>query len=502
MQTAALSKFLRMCPLVLLASSAACATSAAATSRAALAPSPAPLAQASAADAGFDADFTGGTLRWDYAHCGTTGQEHVASAGWRAEGPWPGSRTRLLDHSNLGLYQFVLVEAATQRALYSRGFASIFGEWQTTGEAKRAWRSFEESVRFPEPRGAALLVLKKRGAHGGFVEIHSEPLDPTGRAIDRAPIASRGTLRAPLEHGPAAHKVDLLILADGYAASELEQFEADAARLSAVLFETEPFRARRADFNLRTLHVPSDESGISNPRGGTWRKSALQCSFNAFDSDRYVLTYADRALRELAAQAPYDALILLFNARKYGGGGIYNLWSTCAAGSEQAPYLFVHEFGHSFAGLADEYYSSQVAYEEFTPPGLEPWEPNVTALLDPARLKWRDLVAQGTELPTPWGKQRYDELDLAYQAKRAELAASGGSDEAAEALFREVKQATQPLLAAEPHYGAVGAFEGAAYESKGLYRPEVDCIMFTRNPTHFCAVCRRAIERVIDLYTH
>jgi len=495
MRQASVSKFLRTCLLAALAFAPACAAAGSGAGR----PSPVEWPPPSSA-ADFDSDFTGQTLRWSYAHCGTAGEEHVATTGWRSEGEWPGSRTQLVDRSNLGLYRFVLVEAATNRALYSRGFASIFGEWLTTGEAKRAWGSFEESVRFPEPRGAALLVLEKRGAHGAFAEIHREPLDPTGRAIDRAPIARRGTLRAPIEHGPAARKVDLLILADGYAEHEGAQFDADVARLSEVLFETEPFRKRRGDFNVRTLHVPSDESGISNPRANVWRKSALQCSFNAFDSDRYVLTYADRELRELAAQAPYDALILLFNARKYGGGGIYNLWSTCAAGSEQAPYLFVHEFGHSFAGLADEYYSSQVAYEDFVPPGVEPWEPNATALLDPARLKWRDLVAPGTPLPTPWGKQRYDELDLAYQKKRAELAASGGSDDAAEALFREVKQATQPLLEAEPHHGAVGAFEGAAYQARGLYRPEVDCIMFTRNPTHFCAVCERAVERVIDLY--
>jgi hypothetical protein len=124
--------------------------------------------------------------------------------------------------------------------------------------------------------------------------------------------------------------------------------------------------------------------------------TALGLSFNAFDSDRYVLTYENRTLREAAAQAPYDALILLFDSRKYGGGGIFNLWATCASDTEPAPYVFVHEFGHSFAGLADEYYTSQVAYEEFVPPGSEPWEPNVTALLDPSKLKWRDLVASGT----------------------------------------------------------------------------------------------------------
>jgi hypothetical protein len=214
-----------------------------------------------------------------------------------------------------------------------------------------------------------------------------------------------------------------------------------------------------------------------------------------------MLTFSNEALREVAAQAPYDALILLANTKKYGGGGIYNLWSTCAADTEPASYVFVHEFGHCFGGLADEYYSSQVAYENFTPAGREPWEPNVTALLDVQRLKWRDLVADGTPLPTPWDQKGYDEIDLAYQKRRAEAIASGADDAANEALMRENKAATKARLEGEKFFGKVGAFQGACYEPKALYRPEVDCIMFTRNPTRFCRVCARSIERVIETCT-
>ena len=246
--------------------------------------------------------------------------------------------------------------------------------------------------------------------------------------------------------------------------------------------------------------MPSEEPGISNPRQGVWRDNPLGLSFNAFDSDRYVLTTANRTLREATASVPYDALYFLFNDRKYGGGGIFNLWATCAADTAPAAYVFVHEFGHSFAGLADEYYTSQVSYEDWSAPGSEPWEPNVTALLDPARLKWRDLVADDTPLPTPWNQADYDEASYAYQEQRARLRAAGASEEAMEELFAEVKRITAPMLAAEEHFGRVGAFEGASYQAKGLFRSEVDCIMFTRNPTSFCRVCARAIERVIDLY--
>lgn len=448
----------------------------------------------------FDARFTGRTLRFDYHHSGTASEEHIALDGLRLEGAWPGSRTQLVDTTNLGKYLFQVVDPSTQSVVYARGFASIYGEWETTGEAKSVWRTFEESQRFPEPKSAVQLVLKKRSDDGSFREIFTQVIDPSSRFVDRAPLANTGEVIALHEAGDPSVKLDILLVADGYTQAERAKFESDARRLAKNLLDTEPYNTRRGDINVRGLFVASQESGISDPRRGIWRANALGSSFNAFDSDRYVLTYRDRVLRETTAQAPYDALILLFNGRKYGGGGIFNLWSTCAADSSEAPYLIVHEFGHSFAGLADEYYSSPVSYEDFVAPGSEPWEPNVTALLDPSRLKWKDLVEESTPLPTPWGKEKYDALDLAYQKRRAEIAKLN-SDDASEALFAEVKAATAPLLAAEKFAGRIGAFEGAAYQARGLYRPQADCIMFTRNPTWFCKVCERSIARVIDLYT-
>lgn len=450
--------------------------------------------------ADFDRWFTGATLRFDYHHVGTAGEEHVAPDRFRLEGPWPGSRTRLADETNLGKYRFEVVDPTTHRVLYSRGFASIYGEWETTGAAKTSWRALHESQRFPEPREPVELVLKKRAADGTFDELWSGTVDPRSRFVDRSALIPVGDVLTIVENGPPATRVDLLILGEGYTAEQAGDLRADVERLVGVLFETEPFRSRQADFNVRALHVPSAEPGISNPRAGVWRDTPLGLSFNAFDSDRYVLTYANEALREAAACAPYDALVLFFNDRKYGGGGIFNLWCTVSTKSNQAPYLFVHEFGHSFAGLADEYYTSQVSYEEFNAPGVEPWEPNVTALLDPARLKWRDLVEPDTPLPTPWDQAAYDEASYAYQEERAELRAAGASEERMEELFAKVKGVTEPLLREQEHFGRVGAFEGAGYRAKGLYRPEVDCIMFTRNPQHFCRVCTRALERVIDLY--
>ncbi|HEV8577659.1 MAG TPA: M64 family metallopeptidase [Thermoanaerobaculia bacterium] len=460
------------------------------------------LAAAVPAPSDFDVQFTGRTLRFDYFHGGTAKEEHISLGGLRLEGEWPGSRLHLLDDTNLGKYLFEVIDPATNQTLWSRGFSSIYGEWETTGEAiAGTWRTFRESMRFPETRGRAQLVLKKRAADGSFREIFSAVVDPAARYVDRSPVSSAGTVWPVFESGPSAVKVDLLFLGDGYAAADIEKFHGDVCRLTDALFATEPFKSHRGDFNVRAIDLPSPASGVTDPRTGTWRKTPLGLAYNAFDSERYMLTFADEAVREAAAQAPYDALILLSNSRKYGGGGIFNLWNTAAVDSAESAYLVVHEFGHSFAGLGDEYYTSQVAYETFNPPGSEPWEPNVTALPDPRHFKWSDLVDPATPVPTPWSQEAFDKTMLGFEKRRRELREKNAPEEEMEALFREVREKTAPMLRSEKYFGKVGAFQGASYEAKGLYRPEVDCIMFSRNPKSFCAVCARAIERVIRMYT-
>jgi hypothetical protein len=215
------------------------------------------------------------------------------------------------------------------------------------------------------------LAIEKRGADGTFRELHRQPVDPASRFVDRSPLPSRGAPWAVMEHGDPADKVDLLVLGDGYTAGELETYRADVRRVIDALFAFPPFRDRRADFNVWAIDVAAERSGVSRPRGGYWNATPLGLSYNAFDSERYMLSYANREIREIAAQAPYDALILVANDEKYGGGGIYNLYSTAAARSRQLPYLIVHEFAHAFAGLADEYYTSPVSYEDFVEPGSE-----------------------------------------------------------------------------------------------------------------------------------
>lgn len=450
----------------------------------------------------YDDLFTNQTMRLDYFHSGIAKEEHISLDEVRVEGPWAGSKTQLIDRSNLGKYLFEIADAGTNQVIYSRGFASIYGEWETTGEAaKGVWRTFHESQRFPEPRKPFQFVLKKRKDDGTFTEIYSTRIDPQSRFVNRSPIVPIGIPWTVFENGDPAGKVDILILSDGYTASERDRFHKDATRLVDAMFRTEPFKSRKKDFNVRAIDIAAEESGISNPRRGIWRNSVLGLSFNSFDSDRYVLTYENKTVREIAAAVPYDAVIMVFNDRKYGGGGIFNLYATVSATTGPSEYVFIHEFGHSFAGLADEYYTSSTAYEEYVPPGVEPWEPNITALLDPTAVKWKHLMEKDTPLPSPWNKEAYDEFDLQMQKRREQLVATKAADDEYEKVFVEVKKATTPILNGNKLFGKVGAFEGAGYVSKGMYRPQIDCIMFTRNDVPFCKVCEEAINKTIDMYT-
>lgn len=440
------------------------------------------------------------TMRLDYYHTGNAAQE-IFSVDRVVIEPlaWPGNPQKGIDATNLGKYLFEVIDPQTNRIIYSRGFASIYGEWETTEEAKSTHRTFHESLRFPAPSSVVKIVLKKRDPKNAFREVWSVTIDPKNIYIDNSKPASPGPLIEIQKSGDPSTKVDLLILGDGYAASEIKKFERDARRLTDILFATSPFKERRRDFNVWGLCPVSAQSGISRPSTGVHRRSPIGSTYDAFGSERYVLTFENRAFREAASFAPYEFVEILANNQTYGGGGIFGLYATVAADSLWAPYVFIHEFGHHFAGLADEYYTSAVAYLPATE-RVEPWEENATALLDPNNLKWKDLVAPGTPIPTPWNKEAFETYSREIQKRRGEIRAARRPERDMDALFQEEKEHESRMLAAEKYAGKVGAFEGANYEARGYYRPQVDCIMFTRNDVPFCAVCRRALERVIDLY--
>ena len=441
------------------------------------------------------------TMRLDYYHTGNATTEYFSPERVYLEPlPWPGDMTKTIDTSNLGKYLFEVRDEKTKRVLYSRGFASIFGEWETTDEAKSIHRTFSESLRFPAPDTPVEIVLRKRDPQNAWIDIWTTRVDPRDIFIDRSRLRAPGRLIPIQRMGDSATKVDFLIIGDGYTARELRKFEADARRLTKVLFETSPFKEHKNDFNVWALCPPSLESGISRPSTGVYRDSPVGSTYDAFGSERYILSFDNHKLRRVAQFAPYEFIEILANNRTYGGGGIFNLYSTVAADNAFANYVFVHEFGHHFAALADEYYTSPVAYAPAPATGrVEPWEVNVTALLDPLKLKWRDLVETGTPLPTPWNKDEYEQASRAYQKRRAAIRQANRPESEMEALFFENLRSEQEMFKKEKYWGKVGAFEGANYEAKGYYRPQVDCIIFSRTD-YFCKVCKRGIEDVIKLY--
>lgn len=444
------------------------------------------------------------TMRLDYYHTGDASSEVFSVDRVVMEPlPWAGDMSQAIDNSNLGKYIFEIRDAKTKQLLYSRGFASIYGEWETTDEAKSIKRTFQESLRFPAPTAPVIVLLKKRDARNVFRDIWTTTIDPNDQFVDRAKPMPPAPLITIQKTGEPETRVDFLILGDGYTAAEAKKFEADARRLTATLFATSPFKENRKSFNVWALAPPAAESGVSRPSTGIYRDSPIGATYDAFGSERYVLTFDNRSLRRAAQFAPYEFIEVLVNNRTYGGGGIFNLYSTVAADNAFSNYVFVHEFGHHFAALADEYYTSPVAYTAAASDRVEPWEPNVTALLDVSMLKWRHLAspfANVTPIPTPWKKEEFEAYSREIQKRRAQLRKDRRPEEEMEALFKEELAHEKKMFAAEKHFGQVGAFEGANYEAKGYFRPEIDCIMFTRTDT-FCRVCKEAIARVIKMYS-
>ena len=448
----------------------------------------------------YDAFFLNKTMRLDYYHSGTSKEEHFAVDQVVSDGQWPGSKTIMRDPLELGLYLFEVNDKASGKKLYSRGFASVFGEWQSTPEADKEWGTYHESLRFPWPKSPVNIVLKKRDAGNKFQEIWTTEIDPSSRMVNPAEMIPSHKVDVIVENGPATRKVDIVILGDGYSKNEMEKFRKDAKRLTDVLLGHEPFKSRSADFNIRAVETPSEVSGVCKPHPGVFKRTPLSVHYGSFDSERYALTYDNRTIRDVASEVPYDFMVILINERTYGGGGIYNLYTTVSADNKFADYIMVHELGHHIAGLADEYYTSSVSYEA---PGtlVEPWEVNITALKDKENLKWKDLVEPGTPVPTPWNKEIFDKFGYKIQKQRDSLRAARVPENVMEDLFMSQYLQEDKFFSAEKYKDKTGAFEGAGYMQYGLYRSQLDCIMYTRH-MKFCTVCRKGLEAVFDMYSH
>ncbi len=438
------------------------------------------------------------TLRVDYFHTGTASQDFFSLDQVYQEGEWPGTRSKLIDTLNLGKYLLKVYDLATNQLIFSHGYASIFGEWQTTNEAARGkYRTMHETVRLPFPRRSIQLTIAKRTKKNVFIDKFSTTIDPASRFINREKKSYSSRANAFISNGKPEKKIDLLIMGDGYTKKDLKKFHSDVKRYTDDLFAVSPFKERAKDFNVWTIDVISQESGIDEPRKNKWKQTVLGASYNSLDVARYILSLSNREIHDIASIAPYDQIYILVNSPRYGGGGIFNCMATCYTGSENgqpdwwSDYVFVHEFGHAFAGLADEYYSSTVAYNDLYPPDVEPWEPNITTLTDKNQLKWAVLIKPGTSIPTPWEKSKYDSLLTA--AKQLDKKAADYDEK-----DKWLHQKAQEILDCPQYQDIVGCFEGAGYASKGVYRPAIDCRMFSKSLKSFCPVCRNAIEKMID----
>ena len=466
--------------------------------------------------AGFDEYFEDATLRVDFYQYGDADNEHIAVDRLIKQGPWAGPVGRLLDPHPYGGYVARAVDPVSGETLFKLGFDSLFGEYRTTGPAARGEaRVYHETILLPYPKRSIMLTVSRASTPDEETVLLEMEIDPRSVAIAVEPPREGASVVDAHIAGDPHSTLDIAIIGEGYTSDQIKLFRADVTRFADLMLSQEPYSSRSDSISIRGVLLPSLDEGCDEPTRGTWRSTALDAGFNALGSPRYLLTESNRDLRDVAANAPYDTLVIMVNHERYGGGGIYNRYCTFTAHGPFSPYLLLHEFGHSFGGLADEYYTSSTAYTDFYPQGTEPVSPNITASTDRASMKWGDLVAADTPIATPWDKTDFDSADLAYQIERREIDGAIAAatrtesfqfeldalDEAARSHAAARVAAVDAFMESSGSLGTVGAFEGAGYVSKGLYRPAIDCLMFSRGVKALCPVCRRAVESRIDFYT-
>ncbi len=404
----------------------------------------------------FEDHFEDKTLRLDYIFAGTNRTQSLYVDQLCAVPGWAGRRHHLKELPLTGNGQITLRDAATGDTLYRHSFSSLFQEWQVTEEAATWHKSFENSFLVPFPKRPATVTVTLRDTHGRTCAEMTHRVDPADVLI-RALPPSQAEHRYIHRAGNPAECIDVALVAEGYTAEEMSVFYADCEATVKAILAHEPFKSTADRFNFVAVASPSLDSGVSEPGKGLWRRTAVDSHFDTFYSPRYLTTPHLKQLHDLLTGVPYEHIVILANTDTYGGGGIYNSYTLTTAHHANFAPVVVHEFGHSFGGLADEYFYDD-QYEPLFPADTEPWEQNITTLVNFAA-KWADMLPEGTPVPTP------------------------------------------VALAKDDRYERVGVYEGAGYQSKGVYRPVDDCRMRTNTAPAFCPVCRRALQRLIDFYT-
>lgn len=397
--------------------------------------------------------FTDKVLRFDFMLAGNSSETLVYPVGMKEEQYFAGSRQNLVDPFGYGNFKYEVFDSTGSVLIYSRGFCTLFQEWQTTEEARNTNRSFYEVATMPFPKDKIQFVLSIREKNGNFSRIYETAIDPNDFYIKKEKPLDTNFSRIYGKSDPAV-SVDLAFIAEGYRADEMDKFRDDVKKLTDVLMAEPPFSEYPDKINIWAVEAVSQDSGTDVPGERIYVNTALNSTFYTFGTDRYLTTTDIKAVNDFASLVPHDNIIVLVNSNRYGGGGVYNYYSGLTAGHKLSPMVFMHEFGHGFAGLGDEYYTSDVAYDEFYPLNVEPWEPNITTLVN-FESKWKNLISKDTPLPTP---------------------------------------------AEEKFNNTIGLFEGAGYSAKGIYRAETDCRMKSNGPRGFCTVCREALRKMIEYY--
>lgn len=404
----------------------------------------------------FSRYFEPKTLRLDYYHCGTDKSEDFFIDELIEEPHWAGNTDRMIDDKEYGNQLFRVYDAQSRTLLYSQGYCTLFDEWQTTEEAKNSKRCYNESIVMPFPKQAVIVEFNSRDKENRWVKKMEYTVDPSDYRI-RKSRPSDQTFDI-VYNGAAGKKVDIVVLGEGYTESEKSKFLDDCQAFATEIFRYEPFKSRATEFNVRAVWRASQESGASMPGENIWKETPLDSRYYTFGSERYIMIDDLQKVRNLAANVPYDLIYVLSNTKKYGGGGIYNFYGISAAGDPKfAGKVYVHEFGHLFTGLGDEYGGNGIGEDgEFYPKSVEPWEENITTLVDFDRKMWKKMLPEGTEIPT----------ENLPQSSRT-----------------------------------IGVYEGGGYQERGIYRPWPNCLMRSFTIDEFCPVCLATINGMIDHYT-
>ncbi len=398
----------------------------------------------------YDQYFEKQTVRVDFNFYGDANSEEIRLLKITKEPIWGGSKTNFTDKLDYGEYKFEVYDVNSGKLIFSQGFCTLFEEWQTTLEADSVFKEFSQSIIFPSPKKPVVLKIYSRLWEGGFEEIFTYNIDPKQYTLNDEIVNFPVTKL--VDHGHPSTHLDIAIIAEGYTADEMNKFVEDANKMIEYMFEYEPYQSYKEKINIWLVKSESKESGTDIPGDSIYKETILNSSFYTFGSERYLMTEDFLAVRDVASLVPYDDICILVNSEKYGGGGIYNYYAITSVDHAFSKEVFIHEFGHSFAGLGDEYYNSSTAYNDFFNLDIEPWQPNLTTLVDFSK-KWKDKIVEGTPIPTP----------------------------------RE-----------EGNENIIGAYEGGGYVNEGMFSPYMDCRMKTNTAAGFCPVCQQSILNMIE----